>query len=139
MPDIMDPDKRSEVMSKIRGKDTSPELALRRAVWALGCRYRVHDDGVAGIPDLSHRGASVAVFVDGCFWHGCPEHYSKPDTNRGFWEDKINRNKDRDREVERDLRAGGWEVLRFWEHEVEQEATACARQVKAVINQRRGD
>ncbi len=88
---------------------------------------------------MSHKGARVAVFVDGCFWHGCPEHYTKPETNRMFWQKKVNRNMKRDREVDQELLAGGWEVLRIWEHEVEQEAFACAQRVIAALRQRRDE
>lgn len=85
-------EKRSRHMATIRGKDTKPELALRREVWRLGGRFRTHDRSLPGIPDLSNRRARVAVFVDGCFWHGCPQHYTKPKTRAAYWAAKVERN-----------------------------------------------
>src|SRR5687768_13670459 len=84
---------RSRIMSRIRGKDTGPEIQLRKAVWKLGGRFRVHSKTIAGRPDMSNASARVAIFVDGCFWHGCPRHFRAPKTRREFWEEKIRRNK----------------------------------------------
>jgi DNA mismatch endonuclease (patch repair protein) len=79
-------------MGRIRGKDTAPERALRSAVWRSGGRFRVHVKGLPGSPDLANRRAKVAVFVDGCFWHGCRRHFRPPRTRREFWAEKIRRN-----------------------------------------------
>lgn len=115
--DVMTPQQRSRCMSRIRGRDTKPELALRKAVWARGRRYRLSYP-IPGKPDLVFPGQRVAVFVDGCFWHGCPEHGTLPKTNREFWTSKLNQNKERDVRVTMQLRKMGWKVLRYWEHEV---------------------
>ena len=109
---------RSKVMASIKWKDTSPELAVRRLLWARGRRYRVHDRGVSGIPDISNRAAKVAVFIDGCFWHGCSQCYKEPTSNVGFWRKKLERNRERRLKVKKELETEGWEVLEFWEHEV---------------------
>lgn len=84
--------KRSLQMSKIKGKNTKPEIALRKAVYAAGARFRLHPSNLPGRPDIANRRAKVAIFVDGCFWHGCPEHFKVPKTRRIFWEEKIRRN-----------------------------------------------
>jgi len=104
-------------MASIRGKNTKPEFRLRRALWAGGLRYRVHYP-ITGRPDIAFPGARVAVFVDGCFWHGCPDHFSAPKTNSRAWLEKISDNMSRDRRQTEELRQAGWIVLRIWEHDV---------------------
>jgi len=113
------PMSKSEQMARVRGQDTGPELALRRALWHAGLRYRVRP-GIPGKPDLVFLGCKLAVFIDGCFWHGCPDHYKAPATNATFWAGKIEGNIARDRIVNRRLSEMGWSVLRFWEHELEE-------------------
>ncbi|MEU8271028.1 very short patch repair endonuclease [Sphaerisporangium sp. NPDC049002] len=107
-------------MQANKSRDTKPELALRRAVHALGLRYRV---AVRPLPkirrtaDLVFTKAQVAVFLDGCFWHGCPEHHIKAATNADYWAEKVVRNRERDAETDRKLSESGWLVIRVWEHE----------------------
>ena len=98
-------------------RDSKPELAVRRELHRRGLRYRLHQKDLPGRPDISFPGARVAVFVDGCFWHGCPQHGRHPDHNREWWEAKIGNNQRRDRRNRRRLRAMGWSVVRVWEHE----------------------
>lgn len=109
---------RSKVMSSIKGKDTRPELEIRKLVWASGKRYRVHDRSVFGIPDMSNKSRNLAVFIDGCFWHGCRRCYKQPTTNVSYWKDKIDSNRQRRKGVLKKLRVDGWVVLQFWEHDV---------------------
>jgi DNA mismatch endonuclease (patch repair protein) len=104
-------------MSRIRGKNTKPEVALRSALWSLGLRYRLHAP-ISGKPDIVFPRHRVAVFVDGCFWHGCPEHSVRPKTNSQFWKDKLEKNIARDRRTSASLTNEGWTVVRFWEHEI---------------------
>ena len=107
-------------MRSNRRRDSRPELAIRRAVWARGLRYRVDGRPVASVnrrADLVFSRVRVAVFVDGCFWHRCPEHGTLPSTNAEFWMRKLERNAARDRETDLLLQQQGWRVLRFWEHE----------------------
>ena len=105
-----------------RRADTRPELALRRALHGRGFRYRKDyrldlADGVRVRPDIVFTARKVAVFVDGCFWHCCPEHGSQPAANAWYWEPKLRRNVDRDRAADAALGQAGWTVIRFWEHE----------------------
>ena len=107
-------------MQSNRGRDTSPEMALRRAVHALGLRYRVNRRPLKSVrrtADLVFPSAHVAVFVDGCFWHGCPDHYVAPKANADFWAAKLKGNRARDLETDVTLEREGWTVIRVWEHE----------------------
>lgn len=103
-----------------RRRDTQPEMAVRRLVHAAGLRYRVDSRPV---PELNRRAdlvfvtARVAVFIDGCYWHGCSEHGTTARTNAEYWSQKIARNQERDADTDSRLRASGWEVIRAWEHE----------------------
>ena len=115
---------RSEVMSKVRGKDTGPEMAVRRAMWASGLRYRLHVGKLPGRPDIVFPSKRVVVLVHGCFWHGhdgCPRHRI-PKSRVEWWTAKINRNRDRDAEVREALAAAGWTVMVLWECETEKPA-----------------
>ncbi len=120
-------------MARIRGRDTSPEVALRSALWHLGLRYRVNLRIGSTRPDIAFLGPKLAVFVDGCFWHSCPIHAVIPKTNREFWLSKLTRNKVRDSENNEFLIKEGWQVLRFWEHEIKDHAALCAKQVQDMI------
>lgn len=121
-------------MRRQRRRDTQPELALRRALHARGHRYRV-DAALPGVPrrraDLLFAGARVVVFVDGCFWHGCPVHATAPRTNRAWWQEKLIRNIERDRDTDRRLAQLGWESVRVWECAAVSEAVAEVEQVLA--------
>jgi|ERR1035437_4087779 DNA mismatch endonuclease (patch repair protein) len=119
MSDVFTKAKRSEVMSRIRGRgNKATELALLK----LFRRHKIigwrRHQKVFGNPDFIFPKLKLAVFVDGCFWHGCPKHATKPKNNRAFWKSKFNRNKARDLLVTRSLRSQGWRVLRIWEHEL---------------------
>lgn len=107
-------------MQSTRQRDTAPEVALRRALFRLGLRYRVNSIPIPGLrrrADIVFRRARVAVYVDGCFWHGCPIHATWPRANAAFWRDKIETNRRRDADTDRQLREAGWLVVRVWEHE----------------------
>ncbi|MFE5679188.1 very short patch repair endonuclease [Streptomyces erythrochromogenes] len=120
-----------------RSRDTSPERALRSLVHARGLRYRVAAKPLPKMrrtADLVFGPTKVAVFVDGCFWHGCPQHFVPPKTNPDYWREKIGGNVRRDRETDAKLAAEGWLVLRFWEHE---NAGDCAAAVWDAVTSRR--
>jgi DNA mismatch endonuclease, patch repair protein len=113
---------RSANMRANRRTDTKPEVALRRALHAQGYRFRKDyrldlASGKRVRPDIAFTARRVAVFVDGCFWHACPDHGSKPANNVWYWEPKLRRNVERDRAADAALAAAGWDVVRVWEHE----------------------
>ena len=122
-------------MQVTRRRDTPGELALRSTLWALGLRYRVDVTlpGTRRRADVAFSGARVAVFVDGCFWHGCPEHGTWPKANAAWWRQKINGNRRRDRDTDERLGRAGWVVLRFWEHD---DASVAARAVASTLRLR---
>jgi DNA mismatch endonuclease, patch repair protein len=123
----------SERMSRVRRRDTAPELELRSELHRRGLRYRVDKRPLKGIPsraDLVFGPAKVAVYVDGCFWHSCPEHGTMPRSNEAFWQDKLGRNQERDAAVNEALAGEGWTVVRIWEHE---EIEAAADRVEAAV------
>jgi DNA mismatch endonuclease, patch repair protein len=124
-------------MSRQRSKDTDVEVALRRLLHAMGLRYRVHRRPLKGVrreADVVFGPTKVAVYVDGCFWHGCPEHATWPKRNAEFWKTKIEGNRTRDADTDRRMAEAGWLVVRVWEHE--DAATAAARVRDAVIARR---
>src|SRR4051812_49147587 len=113
LTDFLSKQTRSRVMSRIRSKDTKPELALRKALYARGIRgWRCHPKGLAGKPDLAFTRWRIAVFVDGCFWHGHPDFFT-PGKSGAYWDAKIARTQERDRLANEALTADGWQVFRF--------------------------
>jgi DNA mismatch endonuclease, patch repair protein len=134
-------DRVRSVMRGNRSRDTRPELAIRSAVHRLGLRYRVCVRPVEGFrrsADIVFRGARVAVFVDGCFWHGCPEHYVPSLSNRDYWDEKIQRNRARDQDTNRRLADEGWVPLRIWAHEDPQVAARLiAETVRRIATEQR--
>ncbi len=124
-------------MSVARRRDTAPERALRSELHRLGLRFRLHRRlaGLRREADVVFGPARVAVFVDGCFWHGCPQHATWPKANAEFWRTKIERNRSRDADTDARLAHAGWEVVRIWEHEDPVEA---ARLIAARVRARRG-
>jgi DNA mismatch endonuclease (patch repair protein) len=137
MPDVFTKAKRSEVMSRIRGhgnKDTELALAkLFRAHGITGWRRRQKHFGK---PDFTFRRERVIIFVDGCFWHGCPKHSNLPVNNRPFWKKKLAANSLRDRLVTKTLRAHGWRVIRIWEHDLSKSADGCVKKIKTLLLKR---
>ena len=121
-------------MQATRGRDTAPELAVRRELHRRGLRYRVDHPLADASPrrraDAVFPRARLALYIDGCFWHGCVEHGKRPRTNDGYWADKLARNQERDRDTDRRLRDAGWTVLRVWEHE---EPCSVGEQVPAAL------
>jgi DNA mismatch endonuclease, patch repair protein len=129
----VDPE-RSLLMGRVRRSGTAPELTLRAALHQAGYRYRLNSGtGLPGTPDIVLRRFRLAIFVDGCFWHGCERHGTMPKTNPDFWSAKILRNKQRDRQVDKSLNDLGWRVLRVWEHEVRSDIGRILRRLKRRI------
>lgn len=125
---------RSKLMARIRPSDTKPEIALRKCLWGQGLRYRVNHSTAVCRVDICFPGPKVAVFVDGCFWHGCPEHYVRPRSRQGFWADKLQANVKRDSRQTIELERSGWTVLRYWEHEVYTDKDRLVHQISAAVD-----
>lgn len=120
-------------MARIRSRNTAPELALRRALHAAGVRgWRCHSKHLPGKPDLAFTRWRVAVFVDGCFWHGHPDFFT-PGKSGAYWDAKIARTKERDRQANEALSEVGWQVVRLWDFEVEDDLDACVGRVVAAL------
>jgi DNA mismatch endonuclease (patch repair protein) len=123
-------------MRSVGERDTAPEVRLRKAFWSEGLRYRtqlrVHGVRV----DVAFPGPMVAVFVDGCFWHGCPRHYSIPATNEAFWAKKLEINRARDVRNNRTLQANGWRVIRLWQCEVESRLAKAVSRVQIAVRKK---
>lgn len=134
MADIWTKKKRSEVMSLIRGKGNKETenalLALLRQNKITGWRRHLP---LPGKPDFAFQKQKVAVFVDGCFWHGCPKCYTRPKTNSAFWDRKRETNMARDRRVNRQLRRQGWKVIRIWQHFLKKSPAACLNRIRTKI------
>jgi DNA mismatch endonuclease, patch repair protein len=115
--DVFSPEKRSAVMRRVKGRDTSPELAVRGILRAAGIGYRLGGQGLPGRPDVTMKGRRVALFVHGCFWHGhdCARGSRKPKANADYWTAKIDRNRARDARVSAELTEAGWRVVTVWE------------------------
>ena len=114
--DVLTVAQRSYNMSMIRGSNTTPELKLKKTLKTSGFTYQ--PKGVYGRPDFVNRKKKVAVFIDGCFWHGCKLHYNEPKSNITFWKSKLKRNLERDRKVNSELKEEGFKVIRIWEHDI---------------------
>ncbi|MGO6692524.1 very short patch repair endonuclease [Rhizobium johnstonii] len=116
MVDVVSSEKRSLMMAGIRGKNTKPEIAIRKALFALGLRYRIHDKRLPGKPDLVFPGRKAVLFVEGCFWHGHDCHLFKwPSSREEFWQAKIEGNRVRDARVRQELETLGWRYMTVWE------------------------
>lgn len=136
--DVLSPEQRSYCMSQIKGKNTKPEVALRKSLWGIGYRYRIRNR-LPGKPDLLFSSLRTVVFIDGCFWHKCPDHFVYPKNRAQFWLDKINGNVARDQRNNESLRSEGWQVVRIWEHEIKESLEdAVARVVEVLQMQRKG-
>ncbi len=118
MTDIFSKKKRSEIMRSVKSKDSKIESGFRKALWRAGFRYRKNPRGYFGKPDAVLKRHKTAIFVDSCFFHGCARHCRLPASNRAFWARKVERNRTRDRMVNRHYKTAGWRVLRVWEHDL---------------------
>jgi|SRR5208283_2356351 len=133
MPDTITKEQRSYIMSRIRGKNTGPEVKLRKLLYSKGIRgYRIHYD-LPGKPDVVFVRKRIAIFVDGCFWHKCPSCFRKPKTRTQFWIKKINKNVNRDKKTNQVLSELGWTVIRIWEHEIKKEPEKTIKMVLELL------
>lgn len=134
MPDTYPPEVRSRVMKRVKGKDTGPELLLRRALYAAGVRgWRCNRKDLPGKPDIVFARRKLTVFVDGGFWHGHPSKYWQGRSGP-YWDAKIARNQARDRRVEEELRRSGWNVLRIWDFEIKANLNEIVHHIKELLS-----
>ena len=133
MADTYDTATRSEVMRRVKGQNTKPEILLRKAMFAIGLRgWRCHRNDLPGKPDIVFGKARLAIFVDGAFWHGHPSKYWRGRSS-GYWDTKIQRNIERDRAVNQQLTAHGWNIIRLWDFEVEADPQKAAFRVNQAL------
>ncbi|MFA6422765.1 MAG: very short patch repair endonuclease [Candidatus Buchananbacteria bacterium] len=116
MADTVSKKKRSEIMRAVRSKDTKIEISFRKVLWGEGFRYSKNSKKYFGKPDLVLKKYKIVIFIDSCFWHGCKKHCRIPATNRKYWVDKITRNRERDKKVNRYYKKLDWKIVRIWEH-----------------------
>jgi DNA mismatch endonuclease, patch repair protein len=129
MTDVLTQEQRKYNMSRIRGKNTGPEVKLRKMLFAEGIRgYRIHYN-LPGKPDIVFTKKKIAIFVDGCFWHKCPVCFQEPETRKEFWMKKIQSNVERAKKVNEQLRIDGWTVIRIWEHEIRKDPEMVIRKI----------
>ncbi|WP_281767431.1 very short patch repair endonuclease [Methanoculleus bourgensis] len=133
MTDVLTKEQRKYNMSRIRGKDTSPEMKVRKMLYSHGIRgYRLHYK-LPGKPDIVFIRKRIAIFIDGCYWHKCPACFKEPQTQNEFWMNKLNSNVERDRKVNEILTSSGWTVLRFWEHQVRKDPEGVVADILKVL------
>lgn len=133
MTDVLTPEQRKKNMSRIHGKNTSPELKLRKLLWKSGLRgYRIYYN-LLGKPDIVFTKQKLVIFVDGCFWHKCPVCFRPPATNEEFWNEKLQKNVERDLRVNKKLQNDGWTVLRIWEHEVKKTPDDVVDKIREIL------
>jgi len=134
MTDVYAPEKRSAVMRRVKGRDTTPELKVRKALTRLGARYRLHRKDLPGNPDIVMPGRRLAIFVHGCFWHGhdCARGSRVPKQNRDYWVAKVGRNVARDAKSQAALEASGWRVATIWECELK-DAEGLESRLRALL------
>lgn len=125
--------KRTHSLRRTSGDNLWPERTLRKELRRRGIRFRRNVRGLPGTPDVVVDAAGLVVFVHGCFWHGCSDHYRAPRTNAAFWRAKLDRNRARDARVEEELRRRGWEVLVVWEHELRRSVRRTGARVAAAV------
>lgn len=136
--DVLTKEQRHKNMSNIKSKNGKSEIRLRKALWHIGIRYRKNDKFLPGKPDIVITKYKIAIFVDGDFWHGRDMKVLKKrlDVHRDFWISKIERNKERDEEVNEQLTEMGWLILRFWDSDIKKDISQCIRQIMRYIPQR---
>jgi DNA mismatch endonuclease (patch repair protein) len=138
MPDKLTIAARSALMAKVQSiGNLTTEIRLSKLLRCYKITGWRRNQNIFGRPDFLFRRNQLAIFVDGCFWHGCPKCYRRPRSNKQFWDEKVARNKARDRRVNRELRKLGWCVMRIWEHELAQSGNICIRRIQTQLEQLR--
>jgi DNA mismatch endonuclease, patch repair protein len=134
MADIFSQKKRSEIMSKVKSKDSKIETEFRKKIWRAGFRYSKNTSKYFGKPDLALVKYKTVIFIDSCFWHGCKKHGSMPQTRISFWKTKIERNKQRDKEVNRHYKKIGWKAIRIWEHSLKKDFSKVVDKIENYLS-----
>ena len=127
MTDNLTKEQRHKNMTHIRSTNTKIETDVTKALWNLGFRFRKNVKSLPGKPDIAIKKYKIVIFLDSCFWHKCPEHFKKPKSNLEYWEPKIKRNVERDKEINKYYKENNWHILRIWEHE-------CKKNLNETIN-----
>ena len=125
-------------MRKVKSRDTGLEQKVRSALWRKGYRFRKNETSLPGTPDIAFPGAKIAVFIDSCFWHGCPNHLRKPKSNTEYWEKKMARNRKRDAKVNREYERIEWKAIRIWEHSIRESFDETLQDLTDVLDNRYG-
>lgn len=134
MSDNLTQEQRSKTMRAIKSR-SQLENRVTKALWRDGYRFRKNDKSLIGKPDISIKKYKIVIFIDSCFWHGCPLHGNMPKSNREYWEKKLSRNKERDQQVNEYYKEIGWSCLRVWEHELKQDFDQTVEKIKHFIDQ----
>jgi len=135
MPDTFTPEERSEIMRRVKSQNTSLERKVRSELHRRGLRFRLRYN-LHGKPDIVFVRARIAVFIDSCFWHGCPAHLRMPKSNRAYWKRKIARNIERDAETKKAYKKSHWTLMRFWEHDLKQDLEGCAKKIERAVRKK---
>lgn len=137
MADTVSKEKRSEIMARIKGRNSKIEVLFRKELWRRGFRYRKNSGKYFGKPDIVLKRRRVVIFVDSCFWHGCKKHCRIPATSKTYWTQKIKRNVARDKRVSQYYKKIGWEIFRVWEHEIGKNLSLILVRMKRIFNNKR--
>ncbi|ANE45246.1 DNA mismatch repair protein Vsr [Paenibacillus swuensis] len=135
--DNLKPEHRRKNMQNIRSKGTKLEERISKTLWRHGVRFRKNSKSLPGRPDISIKKYKIVIFLDSCFFHGCPEHYIAPKTNPEYWVPKIERNRRRDQQINEIYTNMGWKVMRFWEHEVKRNLESVVDMIVTSIKERK--
>jgi len=127
--DTVSKKQRSKIMSRVRSKDSKIEVDFRKALWKAGYRYRKNVKNYFGNPDVVLKKYKTIIFIDSCFWHGCKKHCRLPSTNKKYWIAKVERNKKRNKEVNKYYKKIGWRTIRIWEHKIKKNLDKCLRTI----------
>lgn len=133
MSDIMSKEQRSKTMSKIRAQ-SKLENIFTKNLWSRGLRFRKNVRKLRGTPDIVIQKYKIVIFVDSCFWHGCPIHFKRPKSNQEFWDKKIARNRERDKEIDQYYIEKGWNIKHIWEHEIRSDLEGATNETMEFIN-----
>ena len=127
---------RSEIMSRVRSKDSKIEINFRKNLWSAGFRYRKNSTKYFGKPDIVLKKYKTVIFIDSCFWHGCKKHCRVPSAHKIYWMKKITRNIARDKEVSKYYKKQGWKIIRVWEHKIKKNAAKSISRIEKALKEK---